>query len=162
MPAVYAALRRVAKGMMRLERPGQTLTSTGLVHEAYLRIAAAHGGSWDGPAHLYAAAAEAMRRILVERARRRNCLRHGAGFTRVAIDLSEIDGVREPPELLALDEALTRLEKRDPRKAAVVKLRYFAGFSIAETARLLQISPATVKVDWTYARAWLEQSIRSG
>jgi len=162
MPAVYAALRRLANGMMSVERPGQTLTATGLVHEAYLRLAAAGGGRWDGPGHFYAAAAEAMRRILVERARRRNCLRHGAGLTRVAIELSEIDGVDEPPEILLLDEALTRLEKRDPRKADVVRLRYFGGFSIAETAIQLGISPATVKTDWAFARAWLERSMRTG
>jgi RNA polymerase sigma factor (TIGR02999 family) len=161
MPPVYAALRRLAKGMMYLERPGHTLTATGLVHEAYLRLEAARSGRWDGPGHFYAAAAEAMRRILVERARRRTRLRHGAGLARVAIDLSRVEGVCEPPELLALDEALTRLERRDPRKADVVKLRYFAGFSIAETAHLLRISPATVKLDWAYARAWLERSIKS-
>jgi RNA polymerase sigma factor (TIGR02999 family) len=124
-------------------------------------VAGGRREGWDGPAHFYAAAAEAMRRILVERARRRNRLRHGAGLARVPIDLLEIEGVRECPELLALDDALTRLERQDPRKAEVVKLRYFAGFSIAETAELLGISPATVKLDWAYARAWLERRMSS-
>jgi RNA polymerase sigma factor (TIGR02999 family) len=146
---------------MQLERPGQTLTATGLVHEAYLRLTAGRDGLWDGPGHFYASAAEAMRRILVERARRRLCLRHGAGLARSSVALAEIEGVREPPELLALEDALTRLERLHPRKAEVVKLRYFAGFTIAETAQLLDISPATVKLDWTYARAWLERAMRS-
>jgi len=161
MPPVYQALRRLAGNLMHLERPGQTLTATGLVHEAYLRLTSGYDEHWDGPGHFYAAAAEAMRRILVERARRRKRLRHGAGLARVPIDLVEIEGLREPPELLALDEALTHLERHDPRKAEVVKLRFFAGFSIVETAELLGISPATVKLDWAYARAWLERRMNA-
>ena len=160
MPQVYRALRRLAHERMNHERPGQTLTATALVHEAYLRLAR-QGDRWDGPSHFYAAAAEAMRRILVERARRRASLRHGAGLARVAIDLVEVEGVREPPELLALDEALQRLETRDPRKAQVVKLRFFAGLTIEETAELLGVAPATVKLDWAYSRAWLERAIQS-
>ena len=140
------------------EPPGHTLQATALVHEAYLRLVNDGCATWNDPAHFYGAAAEAMRRILVERARRYRRLKHGAGLARIPFDKAEA-AVVDKIELLDLDEALTRLEKFDARKADVVKLRYFVGFTIAETADLLKISPATVKLDWSFARAWLQKFI---
>ncbi len=159
LPAVYDALKRLAREKMRHEPPGHTLQPTALVHEAYLRLL--HDGSvlWKDPGHFYGAAAEAMRRILVERARRYSRLKHGRGLARVPLDDTDAFAPERAPEVLALDEALDRLEALDPRKARLVNLRYFAGFTIAEAADLLGVSPATAKTDWAYARAWLQKAI---
>lgn len=156
LPMVYDELRKLAAQKMTQERPGQTLDATGLVHEAYVRLVdvklAQH---WDSRGHFFAAAAEAMRRILVERARRKQRLKHGGG--RVPVDLDAVCVLTESPseELLALDEALAKLAIEEPVKAELVKLRYFAGFSVEEAADLLGISRATAKRYWAYARAWL-------
>jgi RNA polymerase sigma factor (TIGR02999 family) len=159
LPLVYDELRKLAKARMAHEPTGQTLQPTALVHEAYLRLVGDTNVTWDNRGHFFAAAALAMRRILVERARSRNRIKRGGGRARV--ELTDGALVSEPPDddLLILDEALERLEKYDKRKADVVMLRYFAGLSIEETAAALGVSPATVKNEWTFARAWLHREI---
>ncbi len=159
LPLVYDELRQLAGGRMAGETPGQTLQPTALVHEAYLRLVGAEDLQWDSRGHFFAAAA-AMRRILIERARRRQAAKHGAGRARVSLE--QIEPIAdEPPaeELLALDEALGRLEEIDPRKARIVSLRYFAGLTIAETAQSMDLSATTVKDEWRFARAWLRQEM---
>jgi RNA polymerase sigma factor (TIGR02999 family) len=161
LPLVYQQLRRLAESRMRQERHGQTLQATALVHEAYLRVAgqAGDGQEWDGRWHFFAAAAEAMRRILVENARRRGCAKHGAGRKRVSLEVSldeNRSSVDDPPAaLLALDEALAELARKYPAKAELVKLRYFAGLTIEESARALGIGTSTADRHWAFARAWL-------
>ena len=155
LPLVYAELRQLAAHKLAQEKPGQTLEATSLVHEAYLRLVdvkiAPH---WNSRSHFFAAAAEAMRRILVDNARRKRRPKHGGD--RLRVDLEDAIPVADPHEdLLALDDALARLAAQEPIKAEVVKLRYFAGLSVQETARCLRISPATVKRHWSVARAWL-------
>ena len=160
LAALYDELRRVARQKLAKEAPGQTLNATDLVHEAYLRLAVpGQPSSWENRAHFFAAAAEAMRRILVERARRKQRLKHGAGAARAELD--EADAIEQPPseKLLAVDEALDRLDDEQPEKARLVKLRYFAGFTIEEAADLLGISRTTAHRHWTYARAWLHQEL---
>lgn len=156
---VYHELKGLANRMMANERPGHTLQATALVHEAYVRLTDQNTPKWDSKAHFYGAAALAMRRILVERARSRNRIKRGGGRARV--ELTDGALVSEPPDddLLILDEAMSRLEKYDKRKADVVMLRYFAGLSIEETAAALGVSPATVKNEWTFARAWLHREV---
>jgi len=152
---VYDELRKLARARLARERqPHQTLQPTALVHEAYLRVAG-QPRTWDRRGHFFAAAALAMRRILVERARHYQRIRHGSGAERVELDTAI--GRVDPSlvDLVAIDEALTRLEQSDPRKAQIVSLRYFAGLSIEETAGALDLSPATVKNEWAFARAWL-------
>lgn len=155
LAAVYDELRRMARGQMRRERPGQTLQPTALVHEAYLRLVGAAPPSWESRGHFYRAAAEAMRRILIERARARARVKRGSDPVRTT--LSDAALVTEPPpeELLALDLALADLEARDAQMAAVVKLRYFAGLTVEETAAALGQSPRAVNRLWAAARAWL-------
>lgn len=164
LPLIYDELRKLAAARLAHENPGQTLQPTALVHEAYVRLV---GGTdeprqWSGRGHFFAAAAEAMRRILVEAARRKGRVRHGGGLTRHDVDEVEV-ALPEPPEdLLALDEALERLVQRDPVKAEVVKLRHFAGQTVDEAAAALGISPATADRYWAYARAWLHAEITRG
>ena len=154
LPLVYEELRRVASAQLRQERPGQTLQATALVHEAYLRLI---GGetSWENRRHFFAAAAEAMRRILIDRARRKRRVRHGGGRQRVELEADELAVDAPSVDLLALDEALDRLAAEDPQKAELVKLRYFAGLNEQEAADVLGISRATAARHWAYARAWL-------
>jgi RNA polymerase sigma factor (TIGR02999 family) len=158
LPLVYDELRKLAAARLAHEPPGHTLEATALVHEAYLRIALDQ--EFDHRGHFFAAAAEAMRRILVESARRKRTEKHGGGLNRH--DAAEVTvAAPEPAEdLLALDEALDRLAEIDSRKAELVKLRYFAGLSIEEAADALGISPATAKRDWNYSKAWLFQAIQ--
>jgi RNA polymerase sigma factor (TIGR02999 family) len=160
-PLVYDELRELARGKMAHEPVGHTLQATALVHEAYLRLLGDHNPQWQNRAHFFAAAAEAMRRILVERARRVGRIKRGGGRKRVELpdDLTADDS--RSAELLSLDEALDRLEAYDKRKSDIVKLRYFVGMTIEETARSLDVSPATVKSDWFYARAWLHREVAS-
>jgi RNA polymerase sigma factor (TIGR02999 family) len=156
LPLVYEELRRLAAAKLAQEKPGQTLQATALVHEAYLRLVDADAERhWNGRGHFFAAAAEAMRRILVESARRKQRIRHGGGRQR--LDLDEACAVTEPPaaDLLALDEALTRLAAQAPLRAELVKLRFFAGLTMAEAAQVLGISLATAERHWTFARTWL-------
>jgi RNA polymerase sigma factor (TIGR02999 family) len=160
LPLVYDELRRLAAQKLAHEKPGQTLDATALVHEAYLRLVGpADGGPWDDHGHFFAAAAEAMRRILIERTRHKRSSKAGGGRRR--IDLSEVEPVlaESHEDLLALDEALDQLAAKDPRKAQLVKLRFFAGLTNAQAAQALGISPSTADNDWAYARAWLRLAI---
>jgi RNA polymerase sigma factor (TIGR02999 family) len=164
LPLVYAELRRLAARELAGERPGQTLQPTALVHEAYLRLVGKGGAGprWEGRGHFFAAAAEAMRRILVEAARRKGRLKRGGGRRR--IDLRHVEAVAAGPseDLLALDEALEQLAAEDAPKAELVKLRFFAGLSEAEAARCLGVSRATAARHWAYARAWLYDRLSTG
>ncbi|MDJ0652988.1 MAG: ECF-type sigma factor [Xanthomonadales bacterium] len=160
LPMVYQELRDLARARMSREKPGQTLTPTGLVHEAYLRLVQNPDLEWNSRGHFFGAAAEAMRRILVEVARRKSRVRHGGGLRRENLTGQEL-GFEEPEELLALDESLSRLETRDSAMANVVKLHFFAGLSVAETAQALEISERTVSRLWRRARAWLRTDIQS-
>jgi RNA polymerase sigma factor (TIGR02999 family) len=160
LPLVYAELRRLAAQKMAREAPGHTLQPTALVHEAWLRIGN-ETGKWNGRDHFFAAAAEAMRRILVENARRKHALRHGGGQQRVEIEELELPAEMKEEQLLALDEALETLSQHDPMKAQVVKLRFFVGLTNEEVAEILGISPPTVKRYWAFARAWLYREMRA-
>ena len=158
LPLVYDELRRLAGDRMRHEPAGLTLQPTALVHEAYLRLVGndATGPVWNNRGHFFAAAAEAMRRILVERARRKGRHKHGGGRQREDLDDDQVAWSDAPrADLLDLDAALQKLEVRDPLRAKIVTLRYFAGLTVEQTADALQIAPATVKRHWNYARAWL-------
>jgi len=161
LPAVYAELRRLAASYMRRERPGQTLQATGLVHEAYLRLAGT-GRPWTDRAHFLGIAARAMRQILVERARARGAQKRWAGLDRVTLTDALAAGASADAMLPALDEALARLERLDPEQVRIVELRYFAGLGIEEAAETLGISPATVKRRWALARAWLLRELTAG
>ncbi len=155
LPLVYGELRLLAAQRLAQEKPGQTLQPTALVHEAYLRLVGdGKGQHWDHRGHFFAAAAEAMRRILVDAARRKQAIRHGGGRRRVA--LRDHHRITESPDgLLALDDALTRFASEEPAKAELVKLRFFAGLSTPEAASALGISVATAERWWAYARTWL-------
>ena len=164
LPVVYTELRRLAATKIAREAPGQTLQATALVHEAWLRLAGVGTDKpqWAGRAHFFGAAAEAMRRILIDNARRKKAVRHGGGLQREDVDnpLLQIAATCDnDDELLAVHEALDELARHDARKAQVVKLRYFVGFSVEETAEALGISIPTVNRDWAYARAWLYREI---
>jgi RNA polymerase sigma factor (TIGR02999 family) len=159
LPLVYDWLRRLAAEQMAGEKPGHTLQPTALVHEAYLRLfGSAKPQHWDGRGHFFAAAAEAIRRILIESVRRKQRMRHGGGRVREG-DVVDIAAPERPERLLALDEALGRLEATSPEAARLVKLRYFAGYSNAEAASLLGISPRYANQIWAYARAWLREAL---
>ena len=159
LPLVYNELRRLAVHKMALIPPGQTLQPTALVHEAYLRLVGSDGQKWDGRGHFFAAAAEAMRRILIERARRKAALRHGGGQQRVDIDAVQIAGVLKDDHLLAVNDALDKFAQHDPQKAELVKLRYFVGLKVDEAAEVLGISEMMAKRHWAYARSWLLREI---
>ena len=162
MPLVYAELRRLARHYMSRERPGHTLQSTALVNEAYLRLVDQQSMRWENRAHFFGIAARLMRQILVEHARGRRAAKRGGGQYRLS--LSKVDRVASGPDvdLLALDEALVRLEAIDSQKSRIVELRYFGGLGIEETAEVIGVSPATVKRDWSMARAWLRCEIGDG
>ena len=163
LPLVYAELRRLAAQKLAREGPGQTLEATGLVHEAYLRLVGeGEGQHFNSRGHFFAAAAEAMRRILVERARRKRSRKHGGGLVRQDLDAVQPTAPELGEDLLALDEALNRLAEKDPVKAELIKLRHFAGLTVEEAARALGISPTTANRYWAYARAWLHQEITRG
>jgi RNA polymerase sigma factor (TIGR02999 family) len=155
LPLVYSELHKLAEARMAKTPPGNTLQPTALVHEAYLRLIGNEDPGWGSRGHFFAAAAQAMRQILVEQARRKASAKHGGGRKRV--DLERVEPFIEPPaeDLLALDEALTRLEKADPRKGKIVMLRYFAGLTNEETAAALNISVPTVERDWRFIRTFL-------
>jgi RNA polymerase sigma factor (TIGR02999 family) len=163
LPLVYDELRRLAAARMCHEAPGQTLDATALVHEAYLRLVApADDARWDSRGHFFAAAATAMRRILIERARHKQRHVHGGGRRRQVLT-PDLAAAPEPDdELLALDTALTRLAERDPLKARLVELRYFVGLTGEQAAELLGISPSTADRHWVFARAWLRREIQAG
>jgi len=159
LPAVYQELRRLAAQKLSREKPGQTLQATALVHEAYLRLVGVDNQTWKSRTHFFAAAAEAMRRILIENARKKHSLKRGGGHRQVGLYQAEIaiEGCSE--DLLALDEALAKLETTDKTKADLVKLHYFAGLTMEQAAELLGISPRTAKRYWAYARARLYEEI---
>jgi len=159
LPLVYEELRCLAAQKLAHEAPGQTLQATALVHEVYLRLVGAEDPNWENRGHFFGAAAEAMRRILIENARRKKSSKHGGDRQRITLEDAEITIHVPVDDLLALDEALTKLSQQDQVKAEVVKLRYFTGLSIEQTAEVLGISPMTTKRYWSYARAWLMREI---
>ena len=159
LPLVYDELRKLANARMAHEPAGHTLQPTALVHEAYLRLVGAEDRAWDSRGHFFAAAAEAMRRIVIETARRKKRLKHGGDRQRVDVELADLPTRLPPEDLLALDEALIRLEETDPVKARLVTLRYFAGMTIEQAAETLGISRVTAHRYWTFARAWLHQQM---
>ena len=161
LPLVYEELRKLAAQKMAHEAPGQTLQATALVHEAWLRLGGDDQPAWDNRGHFFAAAAEAMRRILIDNARRKQTLRHGGAAERVNLDGLELAANMDDEQLLAMNEALDRLRDHDARKAELVKLRFFAGLTIEQAARVLKISEPTAKRDWAYARAWLYRELNS-
>jgi RNA polymerase sigma factor (TIGR02999 family) len=160
LPAVYRELRQLAARELSHERPGQTLQATALVHEAYLRLLGTEGRNFRSRTHFFAAAAEAMRRILIENARRRHRLKRGGDRERADLDEDMVAADEPSPDVLALDEALAKLREREPAVADLVKLRYFAGLTIEQAAEVLGISRRTANRQWAYARAWLFGEIR--
>jgi RNA polymerase sigma factor (TIGR02999 family) len=163
LPLVYDELRKLAAQKLLHEKPGQTLQATALVHEAYLRLVDVEKvQNWDNRGHFFAAAAEAMRRILVDTARQRRSQRRGGAAKRQSLDSLEAAGPAPDDTLLAVDEALERLQKLDPSRAELVKLRYFGGLTIPEAAQALGISIPTANRYWAYARAWLHEELASG
>lgn len=163
LPLVYDDLRRIATQRLASQPPGQTLQATALVHEAWMRLVRVPGGDWSGRDHFLAAAAQAMRWILVDQARRKRAARHGGGWQRIEVETwSEWNVVGTAPDdqVLALHEALERFGRVDPAKAELVQLRFFGGLTLEEAARVLKVSLPTAKRHWTYARAWLLREIR--
>jgi RNA polymerase sigma factor (TIGR02999 family) len=162
LPLVYEELRLLAAQKLSREPPGQTLQATALVHEAYIRLLGEEAQDWKSRGHFFKAAAEAMRRILVENARRKQRLKRGGNRERLTWDEAAIATHKQDLDLLALDEALTKLEAEDPEKANLVKLRYFAGLTTSQSAQVLKISLPTANRHWSYARSWLFREISKG
>ncbi len=161
LPLVYQELRKLAAHQMAGQAPGHTLQPTALVHEAWLRLAGSEPGRFAGRAHFFAAAAEAMRHILIDSARRKHAARNGGGQVRVDLEAVEIASPADDDELLAVHEHLDRLAAEDPQKAELTKLHYFAGMTFEEAAEVLGISVATAKRHWAYARAWLYEEMQA-
>jgi RNA polymerase sigma factor (TIGR02999 family) len=160
LPLVYEELRKLAAGKMAQEKPGQTLQATALVHEAYLRLVAAEKGQhWNSRGHFFAAAAEAMRRILIESARSKGREKRGGDWRRVDFEDLDVETSISPHQLVALDDALARLAEQDPLAGELVKLRYFAGLALDQATEVLGISKATAYRHWAYARAWLHSEL---
>lgn len=162
LPLVYEELRRLAAAKLSREQPGQTLQATALVHEAYLRLVGSDAQNWSGRTHFFAAAAEAMRRILIDNARRKQRLKRGGDQQKINLDDAEFAIEAPSEELIALDEALTRLASKDKVKADLVKLRYFAGLTLEQAAGVLNLPERTAKRYWAHARAWLYRQITEG
>jgi len=161
LPVVYDELRKLARARMAREKPGQTIQATVLVHEAYLRLVGDDDPGWNGRGHFFGAAALAMRRILVEQARRKARVRHGGDRERVELD--DVDPSLEPPEgidVLAVDEAVAKLEAKDPRKGEIVNLRYFAGLTNEESAQALGVSVGTIEREWRFIKSWLQTELK--
>ena len=156
-PKLYSELHDLAHAKLRRESPGHTLQTTALVHEVYMRLGVDSG--WECPRHFFGAAAEAMRRILVERARRRDSLKRGGDKSRVDMEFVDVSTEPDPASMLALDDALGELKQLDPRLLEVVMLRYFSGLSIEEVASAMNVSSRTIKRDWVVARAWLSRKL---
>ena len=162
LPLVYDELRRLAAWQLTNEKPGQTLQATALVHEAWIRLGGSERQSWNSQTHFLAAATNAMRRILIDRARSKARVKHGQGQTPLNLDDVDVAAVDGDPDLvLAINDALEKFALEDPRKAKLVELRYFVGMSIPEAAQALGIAEATAKRDWVYARAWLHEELKS-
>jgi len=160
LPLVYDELRKLARRYLQRERPGHTLQSTALVHEAYLRMIDQHDVSWQGRSHFFGIAAQMMRRILVDHARGRDAAKRGAGACKLTLDEDLLAPAERDINLVALDQALDTLSKLDSQQGRIVELRFFAGLSIEETAEVLKISPATVKRDWAMAKAFLSRQLK--
>jgi RNA polymerase sigma factor (TIGR02999 family) len=161
LPLVYDELRQLARVRMAAEAPGRTLQPTALVHEAYLRVVGSTDPGWDSRGHFFAAAALAMRRILVEQARGRARTKRGGGLQRVRMDDVQLTIEQPSDDVVALDEVLQRLEAEDPRKGQIVNLRYFAGLTAAATADVLGVSVGTIEREWRYIRRWLHMQLRA-
>ncbi|MCA9213831.1 MAG: sigma-70 family RNA polymerase sigma factor [Planctomycetales bacterium] len=160
LPLVYDELRKLAASKLAHEEPGQTLQATALVHDAYLRLVGRDDNpKWNSRGHFFGAAAEAMRRILIEQARRKKSRKAGGELDRICICEGELADSEKPETVLALDEALTKFESLHPRKAALVKLRYFGGLTIEQAAEALGVAPSTAIADWSYAKGWLKLEI---
>jgi RNA polymerase sigma-70 factor (ECF subfamily) len=159
VPAVYEELRRQAHRYLQRERPGHTLETTGLVHEAYIRLVDQRQADWQNRAHFFGIAGQMMRRVLIDYARSKQAVKRGGGGIQVTLEDAMAAAEARGIDLLDLDESLTRLAELDPQQAKVVELRYFAGLGIEETAQALEISPATVKREWAMARAWLRRDL---
>jgi RNA polymerase sigma factor (TIGR02999 family) len=159
LPLVYEELRLLAAQKLSHEKPGQTLQATALVHEAYIRLLGDEPLNWDNRGHFFAAAAEAMRRILVDNARRKKRLKHGGGHQRIELDGVQLAIDDASEDLVALDRALSQLAKEEPVLAELVKLRYFAGLTLEQVAKILNISRPTASSYWAYARAWLKRNM---
>jgi RNA polymerase sigma factor (TIGR02999 family) len=159
LPLVYRELHVLASKRMASERPEHTLQATALVHEAYLRLVGAQQITWKGKGHFCLAAAEAMRRILIEHARKRGRIKRGGDYKRVSLDIEILARKAQPDEIAALDDAIRRLEQKDPRMGKIVQLRFFVGLSVAETAAALGLSDRTVRREWALARAWLHREL---
>ncbi|MEM6785239.1 MAG: sigma-70 family RNA polymerase sigma factor [Bacteroidota bacterium] len=157
---VYDELRRLARYHLRQERSNHTLSTTALVHEAYIKLVRQENAQWQNRAHFYAVASQAMRRLLISHARKRNAQKRGGDVARVTLNEHLVEGAMQDDQLLALDEALSRLEQLSPRQSRVVECRFFGGLSVEETAAALSISEATVKRDWRVAKAWLYRELQ--
>jgi RNA polymerase sigma factor (TIGR02999 family) len=162
LPLVYEELRRLAACKMAQEKPGQTLQATALVHEAWLRLSESNRQEWRGREHFFSAAAEAMRRILVDNARRKLRIRHGGQWERIDCELIDLPIAADDEKCLRVNEALDRLTRVDPRKAEVVKMRMFVGLEVPEIAAALEVSEKTVQRDWDFAKAWLSRELKKG
>jgi RNA polymerase sigma factor (TIGR02999 family) len=162
IPAVYGELRRQAARYLRRERADHTLQTTALIHEAYLRLIDQRSVQWQNRAHFYGIAAQLMRRILVDHARRHHAAKRGGFAIKLQLDEAMTVSAQRDVEIVQLDESLNRLAAIDPRKSRIVELRYFSGLSVDETAEVLRVSPATVKHDWSMAKAWLRREMRRG
>ena len=162
VPLVYDELRKIARAQLRGERTDHSLQATALVHEAYLRLMADTRPAWNDRQHFFRAAAEAMRRILIEHARKRGRVKRGENPIRVELSSADLGSENDLEEIMALDDAFRRLEQQDPRAADVVRLRFYAGLSVEETAKALDLSERTVKREWSFARAWLYAALRNG
>ena len=160
LPMVYDELRKLAAQRLAREKPGQTLQATALVHDAYLRLVGTQDPGWNGRGHFFAAAAEAMRRILVENARRKDRLKRGGERVRIEVEHLDVAAPQEPEDLLALDEALSRLALADPQAAELVKLRYFAALTLKQAAEALGVAPRTADFLWAYAKAFLLKELQ--
>ena len=160
-PLIYAELRRLARRSMRRENPQHTLETGALINEAYLRLADWKNAKWENRAHFYGVAAQIMRRVLVDHARAHAYQKRGGGARPVALDEAVVASPDRAPDLIALDEALERLSKKDPRKGKVVELRFFGGLSVEETAEVLNVSPFTVIRDWNFVKAWLSRELKA-
>ena len=159
LPLVYEELRRLAAQKMARESPGQTLQATALVHEAYIRLVGSEAQNWKGRTHFFTAAAEAMRRILIDNARRKQRLKRGGGRKKIDLEDAELPIEEPSDDLIALDEAIARLAHKDKVKADLVKLRYFAGLTLEQAANILDLPERTAKRYWAHARAWLYQQV---
>ena len=162
LPLVYDQLRKAAQKQMAGERTDHTLQATALVHEAYLRLVGTQQTSWESRAHFYVAAAEAMRRILIEHARKRARIKRGGDRQRVSLNPVDLAETADPEEILSVEAAIRRLEERDSRMARIVRLRFFAGLSVEDTAETLGLSDRTVRREWALARAWLHRELGDG